>query len=255
MNAYEREITRLYAAQAEHGHDYYLYAHSRNRAVIRRQTHSFELYADYLKGARRILDWGCRQGADACLARMLLGSDVTIDGCDIDAADYRAFFSFANLRYTKLTHPYQLPYQDAVFDAVISSGTLEHVPQESASLAEIHRITKEGGQLIITFLPNSLSYVEALQRLLRGSHHSRRYSVRRATRLLLEHGFVPVKCGYHQFLPTLSSPRRGGLFESRVANVLAENLLSLNAVLEAVWPVRCFSTNLFIIARKVAVLP
>jgi SAM-dependent methyltransferase len=255
VNRLGDELARLYAAQTRAGDDWYLRAHSRNRAVIDRQTRAFLKYADYLRGAERMLDWGCRQAADSCLARMLFPG-LRIDACDIDAADsaYREFFAYADLRYSQLTHRYELPYDDDTFDAVVGGGVLEHVPQESASLAELHRILKPEKYLVVTMLPNRYSYIEALQRLLRAEHHERLYSLREARRLLLSHGFVPVRWGYHQMLPTLSSPR-GGLFDSPILSRIVDAVAGLNPALERLWPVRSLATNLFLVARKVVVVP
>jgi ubiquinone/menaquinone biosynthesis C-methylase UbiE len=70
------------------------------------------------------------------------------------------FFDFANLKYTRLTHPYLLPYDDDCFDAVIGSAALEHVPNDSESITELYRVIKPGGVFIMTTLPNRFSYTE-----------------------------------------------------------------------------------------------
>jgi len=44
----------------------------------------------------------------------------------------------------------RLPFADATFDLICSFETLEHVPSPSAGLAELVRVTKPGGRLIIT---------------------------------------------------------------------------------------------------------
>ncbi len=43
-----------------------------------------------------------------------------------------------------------LPFSDKTFDVVISLETLEHVPDPDQGLAELLRVTKPGGQLIIS---------------------------------------------------------------------------------------------------------
>jgi len=250
MINYESELCRLYSLQAQLSDDPYLHAHSRNAAVIRRQINIFERCRDLLKDAKIVLDWGCRQAADACLVRMLRGGDVELYGCDVDAADYRAFFDFAQLKYSQLTHPYHLPYDDNVFDAVIGSGVLEHVPIDSESLKELYRVVRPGGVFIMTMLPNRYSYTEWLNRRLHNPHHLRRYSRSEALNMFIHHGFLPIRSGYHQILPTLSSPK-GGLFDSSVANKLVERMSYLNVWLEKVWPVNYLSTNIFVVGRKV----
>lgn len=45
---------------------------------------------------------------------------------------------------------YSLPYADATFDAVILSEVLEHVERDVEALAELRRVLKPGGVLLIT---------------------------------------------------------------------------------------------------------
>ncbi|MHB8814698.1 MAG: class I SAM-dependent methyltransferase [Steroidobacteraceae bacterium] len=246
----EAQLARLYEAQAMAGSDGYLHAHSRNRALLRRQIDIFERCKRFLLGAKSILDWGCRHAVDACLARMLLGSEVTLDGCDVDEGAYRVFFDFARLQYTRLSHPYSLPYADDRFDAVIGSGVIEHVPNDSESLKELYRVTRPGGHLIVTMLPNRYSYTEWLNRTLKNPHHMRRYTLPEIRRMFLHHGFLPVAWGYHQMVPTLSSVK-GGVFDWRLANWLAERLFALNGLLERLPLINRVSTNIFIVGRKV----
>ncbi len=162
MPDYVAELSKLYRLQAEIGDDRYLHSHSRNSAVIRRQANIFERCQNVLRDAHIVLDWGCRQAADACMVRMLRGAEVEIHGCDVEPLEYRAFFDFSGLKYSQLTHPYRLPYDDSSFDAVIGSGVLEHVPIDSESLKELYRIIRPQGHLIITHLPNKYSYTEWL---------------------------------------------------------------------------------------------
>ena len=250
ISNYEAELSRLYALQDQISPDPYLHAHSRNSAVIRRQVSIFERCQDALKDAHTILDWGCRHAADACLVRMLRGPDVELHGCDIDQAEYPTFFEYAGLKYTQLTHPYSLPYETNTFDAVIGSGVLEHVPNDSESLKELYRIIRPGGFFIMTMLPNKYSYTEWMNRRLGNPHHLRLYSLSRAKDMFMHHGFLPVRFGYHQIIPTLSSPK-GGIFDLRFANQIVERAFSLNPFLEKLWPLNKLATNIFLVGKKV----
>jgi len=250
MPNYAAELSRLYALQAQLANDPYLHAHSRNLAVIRRQVSIFERCQDIFKEAHTVLDWGCRHAADACMVRMLCGPATELYGCDVDDAAYPAFFDFAGLKYSKLTHPFSLPYEDDSFDVVIGSGVLEHVPNDSESLKELYRIIRPDGYFMMTMLPNRYSYTEWLNRRLRNPSHLRLYSLPEARYMFMHHGFRPVVFGYHQVVPTLSSPA-GGIFNSASANRFVERIFGLNAFLEKLWPINKFSTNVFIIGKKV----
>ena len=250
MSNFDAELVKLYSVQAQIKGDPYLHAHSRNLAVIRRQTSIFERCQEFFKDAHTVLDWGCRQAADACLVRMLRGPEVELHGCDVDGGEYDTFFDFARLKYSQLTHPYLLPYEDNSFDTVMGSGVLEHVPNDSESLKELYRIIRPGGFFIMTMLPNQYSYTEWLNRRLRNPHHLRMYSLSEAKHMFMHHGFLPVRFGYHQIIPTLSSPK-GGIFDLRFANQLVEKVFSLNSFFERLWPINKFSTNIFVVGKKV----
>jgi SAM-dependent methyltransferase len=250
MPDYLQELNRLYALQAQVSEDPYLHSHSRNTAVIRRQVSIFERCSEFFQNAETVLDWGCRHAADACMVRMLVGNTVQLHGCDVDNPNYSAFFEFAGLTYSQLAHPYKLPYPDNSFNVVIGSGVLEHVPNDSESLTELYRIIRPGGFFVMTMLPNRYSYTEWLNRRLHNPHHLRMYSLSEARYMFMHHGFLPVRFGYHQILPTLSSPK-GGVFDLAVANKLIEGIFPLNNVLERCWPVNRLATNIFIIGKKV----
>jgi SAM-dependent methyltransferase len=249
-HSYESQLLKLHTEQAKIRQDQYLQSHFHNLAVIRRHTSIFERYSRFLPVSGAVLDWACNHAPDACLVRMLRGNKVQLYGCDVSAGEYREFFDFANLQYTQLSHPYLLPYDDNFFDAVIGSAALEHVPNDSESLKEMYRIIKPGGVLIVTTLPNRLSYTEWLSRTLRRPHHLRRYSLRIVREMFIHHGFLPVSYGYHQIFPSMCST--GGIFDSPFVNKLVGDIASQNKIGEKLWPIRCFASNLFIVGKKVA---
>jgi SAM-dependent methyltransferase len=63
-----------------------------------------------------------------------------------------------------------LPFADAVFDVVLSHEVIEHVADDRASLAEIVRVLKVGGRLIL-FCPNRLYPFETHGHYWRGKYH------------------------------------------------------------------------------------
>jgi len=221
--------------------------------MVRRRLEAFDLFKPYLEGKQRFLDWGCKSAETAFMIRShLANEDIEIHGCDIEAGDFDIFSQRSNLIYSQLTHSYQLPYEDNYFDVVISNGVLEHVANDFESLKELHRVLKTDGYLAITFLPNHLSYTEFLNRaFINVAAHQRLYSLSEIRRMLLHTGFVPVKYGYHQVLPSFAA--FGYNSESKLARALTpmlRQIYGLNHFAEKTWFLNQFAANLFVIAQR-----
>lgn len=72
---------------------------------------------------------------------------------------------------TKLFTSLALPFKDETFDNVLSFETIEHMPEPTRFVKELARVTKKGGEIIIT-CPNRLwEPVHAFAALV-GVHHS-----------------------------------------------------------------------------------
>jgi ubiquinone/menaquinone biosynthesis C-methylase UbiE len=217
------------------------------------QTSGIELARAYAKvraalvPGQRVLDWGCRHAALSWLARAEFGERIELHGCDVCAADdYAAFHARCGLHYTRLAHPWRLPYPDAQFDTVLAGGTLEHVPNDGESLSELWRVLKPGGALLITHLPNAASWTEFVsRRLFPAQAHVRRYALGAFRQRLLHYGFETVAAGHHQLMPSSLPAAWRRPWMSRVVDAVQP----LNA-LENVWPLRGFSATLWLIARR-----
>jgi SAM-dependent methyltransferase len=225
-----------YANHSEHG-DPYILQHARV-AVMRRQIYSCSMYLPYVSG--KTLDWGCKHAPDSCVLKHFKGSELELYGCDAawasDYGKYADFHDYADLKFTALEHPFLLPYPDNFFDTVISSGVLEHVPNDYESLKEVYRILKPDGHFIVTFLPNALSYTEKITELLGKQSHTRRYHLQKTKDYLLHSGFQVLKAKYFLMLPTMLPG--------------ADSLWFLNGILEKLWPLNIFSSNLMLISQK-----
>jgi SAM-dependent methyltransferase len=232
---YRQELVAL-------GSPEYLAAHS-DPSSIARQIEVFERYLPYIEPAGTILDWGCHHAPDACLLREVLGEAVALHGCDFNPPDqFVHFHGFARLHYRQLQDPIVLPYESRSFDAVISSGALEHTMMDYESLKELHRVLKDDGLLVITFLPNRLSITEFAARRLGMNAHLRRYGMGEALQMLRHFGFNPVVHGYHQFLPAHRWRR------------LLEPLWPLNHALERAWPLNRLCANLMIVSQARSIM-
>lgn len=255
MNQQDRMMLRLYqwqieemAARNEAGHCEYLASHSAALGALARQSQVVNRYLPHVAG--KCLDWGCMHAPDSCLLQMIDELDIELHGCDLFPVDtFPVFHDYANLEYTQLDHPWNLPYADGEFDTVIADGVLEHVPNDRASLTELYRILKVGGRLIICCLPNRFSFTEFLARCINRPHHLRTYSLRETKSLLLHHGFVLIETAYYQMTPTLCGKTLpAGM---RWLRTVANALWKVNPLLEKLWPINRLAANLFIVAEKV----
>jgi SAM-dependent methyltransferase len=237
--ALDRHLDELYRREVEtDGGREYLRVHATHSSIAR-QVDVVERYLRSIPSGAKVLDWGCHHAPDSCLLRDALGDDVTLHGCDFDPPGrYPAFHGFARLAYRQLNHPITLPYEPETFDAVISSGVLEHAAMDYESPNELHRVLKENGTLVITFLPNRLSFSEWAARQRGMNAHRRLYGLGKAVRMLLHHGFYPRVARYHQFIPAHHYQTALG------------RLWPVNDALERLWPLKLFCANIMIVAEK-----
>ena len=155
----------------------------------------------------RLLDWGCGYGQMSYLLRNR-GFEVvpyTIEAEEPSPSNL--FLREQDLDVVCSEDPVRLPFEDGSFDFVLSCGVLEHVEDESGSLAEIRRILRPGGMFVVMMLPNEWSYAEFMARnIFKTSDHDRLYSVKKMRRLLARFGFRAVETWYSNILPKNFTP-------------------------------------------------
>jgi SAM-dependent methyltransferase len=104
------------------------------------QRRRFELVTGFAQGFDRVLDVGCGSSR-------ILRSNPRMVGLDIQPHKLRFDRQFGN----PLVHGsiFALPFADASFDCVICSEVIEHVPADERAFAELGRVLKPGGRLIL----------------------------------------------------------------------------------------------------------
>ena len=98
-----------------------------------------------------ILEIGCGPGNPTSRHLATLGELHGLDP-DPQAQSNESLASFARLEGARF------PYEDATFDACVSNFVLEHVEHPESHLAEVRRVLRPGGALILR-TPNRWHYV------------------------------------------------------------------------------------------------
>ncbi len=192
----------------------------------------------------RILDWGCGLGHMSYLLKKRGFEVVSYELHQVG----QEFLDRINQPLIVGTEPVALPFADGYFDAVLSSGVIEHVPQPLASLKEIGRILKSNGYFFIFRLPNKYSFIEYISDLLGRGDHPVKYTKKEIKQLLEELGYEILYLKYQGFLPynLKGFPDIVRKFYHRFDGFLGK----LDAFLSALPIINRLSTNIELVVRK-----
>ncbi|MFH1361718.1 MAG: oligosaccharide flippase family protein, partial [bacterium] len=209
---------------------------------IYRYLENANLIKHYLTG--RILDWGCGLGQ---MSYFLKNRGFEVVSYDIDPAGH-GFLNQIGQELILGSDPVKLPFADASFDAVVSSGVLEHVVDPRASLQEISRIVKPGGYLFIFRLPNKFSYIEFVSDRLGRGDHPVKYSRTEIKNILNQAGYEIISLRYKGFFPynLKGFPEKFRSFYYRFGSFWEK----IDALFSAMPIINNLSTNIEIVARK-----
>jgi SAM-dependent methyltransferase len=118
-------------------------------------------------GALRILDYGCGTGGNTTS----YGQFGSVTGVEPDPHAVRLAQGRGGASYCR-ADGVRLPFRNGTFDVVIASDVLEHIEDDSGAMAEIARVLRPGGSIIISVPAHQwlFSYHDA------ALHHFRRYS-------------------------------------------------------------------------------
>jgi arsenite methyltransferase len=107
-----------------------------------------------LRPGERVLDLGSGAGTDSLVAAQMVGERGSVTGIDMTpemlgkARGAAELMGAGNVEFVE-GEIERLPFADASFDAVISNGVIDLVPDKDAVFSEIHRVLVPGGRIQI----------------------------------------------------------------------------------------------------------
>jgi len=110
---------------------------------------------------KRVLEIGTGVGTDA---RAIIGRGGVYTGINIDRgsteATSRALRAFSLPGVALQCDATSIVFPDSTFDVVYTFGVLHHIPEVEKAVAEIHRVLKPGGELLVMlYNRTSINYV------------------------------------------------------------------------------------------------
>ena len=123
------------------------------RLLLPSKLRTYELME--LQEGHRVLDLGCGPASDTIALAGIVGETGRVVGVDADAemvAEANERASAAELA-GRVTHDHadaaSLPFDDDSFDACRSERVFQHLPDPTAALAELIRVTRPGGRIVV----------------------------------------------------------------------------------------------------------
>jgi arsenite methyltransferase len=105
-----------------------------------------------LSPGERVLDLGSGAGTDSLVAAQMVGPAGSVTGIDMTpemlakARGAAAEMGAGNVEFVE-SEAERLPFADASFDAVISNGVIDLIPDKGAVFSELYRVLAPGGRM------------------------------------------------------------------------------------------------------------
>jgi ubiquinone/menaquinone biosynthesis C-methylase UbiE len=181
----------------------------------------------------RVLDVGCGTGA---LLEELRTRSTEAWGVDI-APEALRFCAERGLHCVALADAAAVPFPSGYFDVVTAIGIVEHLDDDQAFLAEMNRLVRPGGVLVL--LTSSFPWLWSMHDV--ANRHRRRYYLRGFRAQMKRAGFETLRFSHMNFLlfpllaPALVLHRRiFGLEGDRAERILPRPPRVVNAALTAI---------------------
>jgi len=220
-------------------------SHIKDRYAAAEYLKYVPVLQQHLAPRATVLDWGAQYGHISALLESFgfrPTSYVVRPTPGAVAALERQFPG----RWVKSEEAIALPFQDGTFDAVVSSGVFEHVPEYggcfTGSVREICRVLKPGGHFILWKLPQPAALSEIKSDLIGKWSHPFRFTPNGISMLLERDGFdvVSIECDGIMFASINVLLRKARM------SVITRGLDALAKL----WPFRVFANDLVVVAKK-----
>jgi SAM-dependent methyltransferase len=104
-----------------------------------------------VKPGELVLDLGCGAGRHSFEAQERGAHVIAVDLDDVVLKDvHQMMKAIGSPGACVVGDALSLPFADGSFDRIIASEVLEHIPEDSAAMAEITRVLKPGGTVSVT---------------------------------------------------------------------------------------------------------
>jgi SAM-dependent methyltransferase len=218
------------------------------------------LFARELKRAgissdAEVLDIGSSTGTNLRMLRDLgFGHVVGLDSSD-EAIRFCAAKGLGPVRFGDVC---AMPFDRASFDLILATDIIEHVEDDARALAEIARVLRPGGRLLLT-VPAFMALWGLQDRV---AHHKRRYRLRRLHRQLTGAGLRPQRTFYFNwllFVPIWAARRIIDWFGIELKSEAELNGPLLNRLFSIAFSLDCraapllrppFGVSIFVLAAK-----
>jgi 2-polyprenyl-3-methyl-5-hydroxy-6-metoxy-1,4-benzoquinol methylase len=146
---------------------------------------------DRVAPGARVLDLGCGDGA---FAAALLGAGCVVTMADVaEEALRRARLRARGAEAVKLAEGGPLPFAEDAFDVVWAGEVLEHVADVVGLLAEVRRVLRWGGRLLVTTPWYGRLVVATDAHFDPRADHLRFFSARTLRAVLADAGFTEIE--------------------------------------------------------------
>jgi SAM-dependent methyltransferase len=151
---------------------------------FRRHEIAYQHITPWCRGAR-VLEAGCGEGYGAAALAQVAATVIGLDYDEPAVAHIAHTYPEIAIVRGNLA---QLPVRDGAIDVVVNMQVIEHLWDQAAFLAEVARVLRPAGTLVIS-TPNRITFSPGRDKPL-NPYHTRELSAAELTGLLRDAGFV-----------------------------------------------------------------